>query len=117
LGFFDVLLHNDQGGSSTLKYFVAGLGMRSYTFDEVGCRNADLDPILFSVCTPMEEFLADQVGMVFKLGLGIQSRVGPVGWNVEFTDLVGRFAGSGLRGEGGTQNDFILTAGLSFPGG
>jgi len=116
LGFFDVLLHNDVTGTGTLKYFVAGAGMRSYAFDEVGCRGPDLDPVLFNVCTPMEEFLADQVNLVFRLGVGIRGRGGPIGWNVEVTDLVGRFTGSGARGEGGTQNDFVLSAGLSFPG-
>lgn len=115
MGFFDVLLHNDETGSGTLKYFIAGLGLRSYTFDELGCQ--DLDANRFAVCSPMEELLADQVGIIFKVGLGIRGRGGPVGWNLELTDLVSRFKGSGLRGEGGPQNDFVVSAGLSFPGG
>ena len=115
IGFFDVLLHNDETGTGTLKYFVGGLGLRSYTFDETGCQN--LDDNRFAVCSPMEEFLADQVGVVFRVGLGLRGRGGPVGWNVEFMDLVSRFEGSGLRGEGGPQNDFVVSVGLSVPGG
>lgn len=115
-GFLDVLLHDDETGTGLLKYFVAGLGARSYSFDEDGCQSVASDPILFDVCRPMEEFLADQIGLVFRLGLGVRGRGGPIGWNIEVRDHVGRFAGSGVRGEGGTQNDFFISAGLSFPG-
>ena len=116
-GFFDILLHNDQTGTGLLKYFIAGAGVRSYSFDEVGCRGPDLDPVLFDVCTPMEEFLADQVGFVMRLGLGVRGRGGPIGWNIEVTDMVGRFVGAGERGETATQNDFVVSAGFSFPSG
>ncbi len=115
-GFVDVLLHNDEDGTGTLRYFVAGLGARSYAFDEDGCQGVAGDAVLFDVCRPMEEFLADQIGLVFRLGLGMRDRGGPIGWNIELRDHVGRFAGSGVRGEGGTQNDFFISAGVSFPG-
>jgi len=113
-GTLDILLHNDQGGE-TLRYFIAGLGIRSYSFDEMDCRGI-MDPVLFDVCSPMTEFLADQKGLVGRLGLGIRRRVGGAGVSVEVLDQVGKFEGAGARGEGGIQNDFILSVGASFPG-
>lgn len=111
-GILDVLLHNDQG-EAVLKYFIAGVGMRRYTFDEIECRGL-VDPILFDVCSPMAEFLANQTGMVGRLGLGVQGR-GPIGWSLEVLDQVSQFVGSGERGEGGIQNDLYVTVGFVFP--
>lgn len=113
-GSVDVLLHNDVAGS-TLRYFIAGLAMRSYSFDEMECRGV-LDPNLLSVCSPMMEFLADQVGLVGRLGLGFRRGVGPVGIGLEVLDQISQFVGSGTRGEGGIQNDVMFSVGVSFPG-
>ncbi len=113
-GTVDILLHRD-GGGATLKYFIAGLGIRSYSFDEVECRGIE-DPILFNVCSPMTEFLADQKGLLGRLGVGIQRSVGPMGLTVEVVDQVGSFEGAGAQGEGGIQNDFVVSVGATFPG-
>lgn len=111
-GTVDVLLHRDQGGP-TLKYFVAGVGIRSYSFDEIECRGI-MDPILYNVCSPMTEFLADQKGLMGRLGIGIHRGLGPVGLVVEVLDQVGTFKGAG-QGEGGIQNDFVVSVGATFP--
>ena len=114
-GTLDVLLHNDDG-SPLLKYFLAGVGLRSYAFDELDCRDATLDPNLQAVCSPMMEFLADQQGLVGRLGLGFRRGVGPVSLGLEVIDQVSMFKGSGERGEGGIQNDVMVSVGVSFPG-
>ena len=114
-GTLDVLVHSDDG-SSVLKYFLGGVGLRSYSFDRLDCRDANLDPNLQAVCSPMMEFLANQQGLVGRLGLGFMRGVGPVSMGLEIIDQVSLFEGAGERGEGGIQNDVMLSVGVSFPG-
>ena len=103
----------DCGGE--IDYFVAGIGVRHWTFDEGGCQG--LDSIRFKVCNPMEEFLSDQFRPVVRLGVGYRKRLGAASWVFEIVDFAGPFHGAGLQGAGGVQNDFLISTGISFPRG
>ena len=113
-GAFDILLHRDTGGPQLL-YFLAGLGYRAWSFEELDCRGIQ-DFNEFAVCSPMMELLADQKGLIGRLGFGFRRGLGPAGFGLEVVDQVGQFVGAGERGEGGIQNDFIVSVGVSFPG-
>jgi len=111
----DFILHSGDDLRTDLRYFVAGIGVRHWAFDEGGCQG--LDSIRYKVCNPMEEFLSDQFRPVVRLGVGYRKRLGSLSWVVEVVDFAGPFHGAGLQGSGGVQNDIVFSTGISLPRG
>ena len=111
-GAADLIFH--QEGSvfqSNLVYFVAGLGLRSYAFDEPECGPSA------TVCTIMSEFLGDQVKPVGRLGIGYRERFGDAYFfSAEVLDQIGPFDGQAIKAEGGIQNDFLFVATFGWRG-
>lgn len=111
-GSADLIFHREASVfQPRLIYFVAGLGLRSYSFDEPECGQTA------TVCAIMNEFLGDQVKPVGRLGLGYREQFGGgYFFSAEVVDQVGPFDGQGAKSEGGIQNDFLLVASIGWRG-
>jgi len=111
-GAADIIFHQEASTLSTdLVYFIAGLGIRRYSFDEPDCGASA------TVCTVMTEFLGDQIRPVGRLGLGFREIIGEsYFFSVEVVDQIGPFDGEGEKAEGGIQNDFLFVATIGWRG-
>jgi hypothetical protein len=111
-GAADIIFHQETALlQRSLVYFIAGLGLRSYSFDEPECGPSG------TVCTVMSEFLSNQVKPVGRLGLGYREQFGEAYFfSAEVVDQIGPFDGEGLKAEGGIQNDFYLVATIGWRG-
>jgi len=104
-----VLLHAASRTQMVRPYFLIAMTLRGYSFDTESCSADAL------TCQAMTDFLGDQFRPNLSLGLGASIGAGPVEAMIEFVAHLGTFAASGTLSRGVTQNDFQLSAGLSFP--
>lgn len=90
-------------------FFLAGLALRGYTFDDSSC---SAEPV---TCDALGEFLSNQFRPAVQVGLGTYVGRGSVRGTVEVSGFIGSFSPSGARSRGETQNDIFVSAGLVVP--